>query len=123
MALAGWFLHGQPLIIAMMVLMFLFGLFMGTQRVVFGVLMAKVIPLSRRGRLQAWRNATGSLIAAALAYAAGKYIIKADLLGNGFSPPSRSRPSSPPAGSGPCSCCSRSPSRRACRRGRASGTG
>ena len=85
MALAGWFLHGQPLIIAMMVLMFLFGLFMGTQRVVFGVLMAKVIPLSRRGRLQAWRNATGSLIAAALAYAAGKYIIKADLFGNGYS--------------------------------------
>lgn len=85
MALAGWFLHGQPLVIAMMVLMFLFGLFMGTQRVVFGVLMAKVIPLSRRGRLQAWRNATGSLIAAALAYAAGKYIIKADLFGNGYS--------------------------------------
>ena len=85
MALAGWFLHGQPLIIAMMVLMFLFGLFMGTQRVVFGFLMAKVIPLSRRGRLQAWRNATGSLIAAGLAYAAGKYIIKADLFGNGYS--------------------------------------
>ena len=85
MALAGWFLHGQPLIIAMMALMFLFGLFMGTQRVVFGFLMAKVIPLSRRGRLQAWRNATGSLIAAALAYAAGKYIIKADLFGNGYS--------------------------------------
>ncbi len=85
MALAGWFLHGQPLIYAMMALMFLFGLFMGTQRVVFGFLMAKVIPLSRRGRLQAWRNATGSLIAAALAYAAGKYIIKANLFGNGYS--------------------------------------
>jgi MFS family permease len=69
----------------MMAFMFLFGLFMGTQRVVFGLLMAKVIPLSRRGRLQAWRNATGGLIAAALAYAAGKYIIKADLFGNGYS--------------------------------------
>ena len=85
MALAGWFLHGQPLIYAMMALMFLFGLFMGTQRVVFGFLMGKVIPLSRRGRLQAWRNATGSLIAAVLAYAAGKYIIKANLFGNGYS--------------------------------------
>jgi MFS family permease len=85
MALAGWFLKGQPLIVAMMVFMFLFGLFMGTQRVVFGLLMAKVIPLSRRGRLQAWRNATGGLIAAALAYAAGKYIIKANLFGNGYS--------------------------------------
>jgi MFS family permease len=85
MAVAGWLLHGQPLVVAMMVFMFLFGLFMGTQRVVFGLLMAKVIPLSRRGRLQAWRNATGGLIAAALAYAAGKYIIKANLFGNGYS--------------------------------------
>ena len=85
MALAGWFLKGQPLVIAMMVLMFLFGLFMGTQRVVFGALMAKVIPLSRRGRLQAWRNATGGLIAAVLAWVAGKYIIQANVLGNGYS--------------------------------------
>jgi MFS family permease len=85
MAAAGWLLHGQSLIVAMMAFMFLFGLFMGTQRVVFGLLMAKVIPLSRRGRLQAWRNATGGLIAAALAYAAGKYIIKANLFGNGYS--------------------------------------
>lgn len=84
MALAGWFLSGQPLIVAMMVCMFLFGLFMGTQRVVFGLLMAKVIPLSRRGRLQAWRNATGGLIAAALAWAAGKYLIEGNVLGNGY---------------------------------------
>lgn len=84
MALAGWFLSGQPLIIAMMVCMFLFGLFMGTQRVVFGLLMAKVIPLSRRGRLQAWRNATGGLIAAALAWAAGKYLIEGNVFGNGY---------------------------------------
>jgi MFS family permease len=85
MAAAGWLLKGQSLIIAMMVFMFLFGLFMGTQRVVFGLLMAKVIPLSRRGRLQAWRNATGGLIAAVLAYVSGKYLIEADVLGNGYS--------------------------------------
>lgn len=84
MALAGWFLKGQSLIVTMMVLMFLFGLFMGTQRVVFGLLMAKVIPLSRRGRLQAWRNATGGLIAAALAWAAGKYLIEGNVFGNGY---------------------------------------
>ena len=84
MALAGWFLKGQSLIVAMMALMFLFGLFMGTQRVVFGLLMAKVIPLSRRGRLQAWRNATGGLIAAVLAWAAGKYLIQGNVLGNGY---------------------------------------
>ena len=84
MALAGWFLSGQTLIVTMMALMFLFGLFMGTQRVVFGLLMAKVIPLSRRGRLQAWRNATGGLIAAALAWAAGKYLIQGNVFGNGY---------------------------------------
>ncbi|CAN7251949.1 MFS transporter [Phenylobacterium sp. LjRoot164] len=84
MALAGWFLKGQSLVVTMMVLMFLFGLFMGTQRVVFGLLMAKVIPLSRRGRLQAWRNATGGLIAAALAWAAGKYLIEGNVFGNGY---------------------------------------
>lgn len=84
MALAGWFMSGQPLVVAMLLFMFLFGLFMGAQRVVFGLLMAKVIPLSRRGRLQAWRNATGGLIAAVLAWAAGKYLIAGNVLGNGY---------------------------------------
>ncbi|HEY9235770.1 MULTISPECIES: MFS transporter [Phenylobacterium] len=84
MALAGWFMSGQPLVWAMLLFMFLFGLFMGAQRVVFGLLMAKVIPLSRRGRLQAWRNATGGLIAAVLAWAAGKYLIAGNVLGNGY---------------------------------------
>lgn len=85
MALAGWFLQGQSLVYAMLALLFLFGVFMGAQRVVFGMLMAKVIPLSRRGRLQAWRNATGGLIAAVLAWAAGKYIIEPDMFGHGYS--------------------------------------
>jgi MFS family permease len=85
MALAGWFLSGQSQIIAIIGFMFLFGLFMGTQRVVFSMLLAKVIPISRRGRLQAWRNATGGLIAAGLAYLAGRYFIDANLFGNGYS--------------------------------------
>ena len=85
MALAGWFLSGQSRVVAIIGFMFLFGLFMGTQRVVFSMLLAKVIPISRRGRLQAWRNATGGLIAAALAYFAGRYFIEADLFGNGYS--------------------------------------
>lgn len=85
MAVAGWLLSGQPLVIALLFFMFMFGLFMGTQRVVFSILMSKVIPISRRGRLQAWRNATGGVIAAALAYIAGKYFIDADLFGNGYS--------------------------------------
>lgn len=84
MALSGWFLQGQPLVFAILAFMFLFGLFMGTQRVVFSLLMAKVIPIGRRGRLQAWRNATGGLIAAALSYFAGRYFIGANITGNGY---------------------------------------
>jgi MFS family permease len=85
MAIAGWMLKGQSLVVALLTCMFLFGLFMGAQRVVFSMLMAKVIPISRRGRLQAWRNATGGLIAAVLAYFAGKYFIDTNLFGNGYS--------------------------------------
>lgn len=85
MALVGWFLKGQPLVIALLVFIFLFGVFMGAQRVAFSLLISKVIPISRRGRLQAWRNATGGLIAAALAYVAGKYLIGGNAFGNGYS--------------------------------------
>jgi len=85
MALVGWFMKGQALVGALLVFIFLFGLFMGAQRVAFSILISKVIPISRRGRLQAWRNATGGLIAAVLSYFAGKYIIGANLFGNGYS--------------------------------------
>jgi MFS family permease len=84
-ALSGWFLKGQPLVWALLFFILMFGVFMGAQRVVFSLLMSKVIPLSRRGRLQAWRNATGGLIAAGLAYVAGQYIIGPNLWGNGYS--------------------------------------
>lgn len=85
MALSGWFLSGQPLVWALLFFILMFGVFMGAQRVVFSLLMSKVIPISRRGRLQAWRNATGGLIAAILAWVAGKYFIGPDLFGNGYS--------------------------------------
>jgi len=85
MALAGWFLSGQPLVWALLFFILMFGIFMGAQRVVFSLLMSKVIPISRRGRLQAWRNATGGAIAAVLAWVAGKYFIGPDLFGNGYS--------------------------------------
>ena len=85
MALAGWFLSGQPLVWALLFFILMFGIFMGAQRVVFSLLMSKVIPISRRGRLQAWRNATGGLIAAILAWVAGKYFIGPNLFGNGYS--------------------------------------
>ena len=85
MAIAGWLLKGVPLATALLVMMFFFGLFMGAQRVVFSLLIAKVIPISRRGRLQAWRNMTGSAIAAVLSYFAGRYFIGPNLFGNGYS--------------------------------------
>jgi len=84
-ALSGWFLKGQALVGALLFFILMFGIFMGAQRVVFSLLMSKVIPLSRRGRLQAWRNATGGLIAAGLAFVAGQYIIGPNLFGNGYS--------------------------------------
>lgn len=85
MAIVGWFLKGEPLVFALMVFIFLFGVFMGAQRVAFSLLLSKVIPISHRGRLQAWRNATGGLIAAVLSYVAGKYIIGTNAFGNGYS--------------------------------------
>ena len=83
-ALAGWFLpaHIQlPIIVA---LLFMMGAFSGMQRVAFQTLLAKVIPVSLRGRLQAWRNVTGGVIAATLAYFAGKLLIEKNVLGNGY---------------------------------------
>ena len=66
MAVAAWFLSGSVLAIAILFLLFAFGFFSGAQRVVFQLLLAKVIPISRRGRLQGFRNITGGLIAAVL---------------------------------------------------------
>lgn len=83
-ALGGWFLPANvqlPIIFAMLLV---FGLFNGLQRVAFNTLMAKVIPVTQRGRLQAWRNVVGGAIAAALAYVAGKYLIEGNALGNGY---------------------------------------
>lgn len=85
MAIAGWLLKGPALVAALLLMMMLFGLFMGAQRVVFSLLVAKVIPISRRGRLQAWRSMTGSGIAAVLSYFAGKYLIGHNVFGNGYS--------------------------------------
>jgi MFS family permease len=84
MGISGWLLKDQPLVIALLFFMLMFGIFMGAQRVVFNLLMSKVIPISRRGRLQAWRNATGGLIAAILAWVSGNYFIKPNLFGNGY---------------------------------------
>lgn len=86
MALAGWFLPmgGWPLTVITLALFFFLGIFSGSQRVAFQMLMAKVIPLDRRGRLQAYRNLTGGTIAAALSFFAGTWLINNNVWGNGY---------------------------------------
>ena len=84
LALAGWLLAGPLLVATTLLCLLVFGMSMGAQRVVFQTLMSKLIPLRRRGRLQAWRNATGGLVAAALGYLAGVHLIAGDVLGNGY---------------------------------------
>ncbi|MEJ0026837.1 MAG: MFS transporter [Rhizomicrobium sp.] len=84
-ALAGWFLGGTPLLVSVLVFLFLLGLFSGPQGVAFQFLLAKMIPIERRGRLQGWRNLSGGIVAAALSYFAGKYLVGGNVLGNGYS--------------------------------------
>jgi MFS family permease len=83
-ALVGFILHGYPLLIAVLMFLFLLGLFSGPQSVAFQLLLAKVIPIARRGRLQALRNITGGAIAAGLAWGAGRYLIQRNVFGNGY---------------------------------------
>jgi MFS family permease len=83
-ALAGYFASGSLLVALVLLFLFSLGLFSGAQRVAFQLLLAKVIPIARRGRLQAWRNTTGGLISAVLAYVAGRYLIEQRVWGNGY---------------------------------------
>jgi len=84
-ALAGWFLGGTPLLVSVLLFLFLLGLFSGPQGVAFQFLLAKMIPIERRGQLQGWRNLTGGVIAASLSYFAGKYLVGHNVFGNGYS--------------------------------------
>jgi MFS family permease len=85
MALVGYLLSGTPLLVAVIAFLFLLGLFSGPQGVAFQFLLAKMIPIRLRGRLQGWRNMTGGLIAAGLSYLAGKYLVGQNVWGNGYS--------------------------------------
>ena len=84
LAVVGWLLHGSALLASVMVFLFLLELFSGPQGVAFQFLLAKMIPISWRGRLQGWRNMTGGLIAALLSYFAGKYLVGHNFWGNGY---------------------------------------
>jgi MFS family permease len=83
-ALAGFVIHGPPLLLLSLVFLFLFGVFSGAQTVAFQLLLAKAIPTARRGKLQAYRNMTGGAIAAVLAWAAGRFLIQNNVFGNGY---------------------------------------
>ena len=84
LALTGYFLTGRPLLLATFACFLLLGFFSGAQRVAFQMLMSKLIPIRKRGRLQGYRNFAGGLIAAVLAWAAGNYLIADKWLGNGY---------------------------------------
>lgn len=83
-ALAGWFLTGSVLAGITILALLFFAYFSGAQRVVFQVLMAKVIPIEKRGQLQGYRNLVGGGIAALLSWWAGAYLIERNVLGNGY---------------------------------------
>jgi MFS family permease len=84
LALSGYFLGGWWLVAATLLFLMLLGLFNGMQRVAFQMVIAKLIPADRRGRLQGWRNLAGGIVAAILSFAAGKWLIDANALGNGY---------------------------------------
>ena len=84
LALTGYFLTGDTLLFATFACFLLLGFFTGAQRVAFQMLMSKLIPIRKRGRLQGYRNFAGGLIAAVLAWAAGNYLIADSWLGNGY---------------------------------------
>lgn len=84
LALAAWFLTDNALLVATFACFLLLGFFTGAQRVAFQMLMSKLIPIRKRGRLQGYRNFAGGLIAAVLAYVAGNYFIADAWLGNGY---------------------------------------
>ncbi|MXP31437.1 MFS transporter [Erythrobacter jejuensis] len=84
LALTAWFLEGPPLLLATLAIFLFLGFFQGAQRVAFQMLMAKLIPIAQRGRLQGVRNLLGGGIAAGLAWAAGTYFIEEEWFGNGY---------------------------------------
>lgn len=84
LAISGWFLTGSLALTLALLFLFLLGFFQGPQRVAFQLLLAKVIPIRLRGRLQAWRNLTGGLIAAVLSYFAGSWLVANHVFGNGY---------------------------------------
>jgi MFS family permease len=75
LALAGLFLSGDSALYAVMFSLGLFGLFAGMQAVVFQVLLAKVIPVTNRGKLMGFRNFLAGITTAVVAWFGGNYLV------------------------------------------------
>ncbi len=84
-ALAGLLLPHQWALLAIMLFLLLFGLFQGMQGVIFNVLMAKVIPVNKRGRLTGMRNFLAGIISAILAWLGAEYFLGAQPDAAGYS--------------------------------------
>jgi len=83
--LAGLLLSGTAALWAVMVFLALLGVFSGMQGVIFNVLMAKVIPVNKRGRLTGWRNFLAGIISAGVAWIAGSWFIGSEPTPAGYS--------------------------------------
>lgn len=84
-ALSGLLLPPQQALLAIFLFLTLLGLFQGMQGVIFNVLMAKVIPVSKRGRLTGLRNFLAGITAAAVAAAGGSLFLGAEPDARGYS--------------------------------------
>ncbi len=83
-ALAGLFLPTAWNLVAVFLLLGLFGFFLGIQGVVFNFLRAKTIPPERRGVLIGLRNVLSGICTSGVAYLGGRYLIETNALGNGY---------------------------------------
>lgn len=82
-ALAGFFLAGGWSVAAVCAFLGLFGFFLGMQGVVFNTLVAKVIPVERRGMLVGLRSFLSGVCAAAVG-GYGGWLVETRALGNGY---------------------------------------
>ena len=83
-ALAGFLLPPMANLIAISVFMTLFGFLLGMQGVVFNTLMAKVIPVERRGVLNGTRNALAGIVVFFVGGFGGAYLVEPNVWGNGY---------------------------------------
>jgi MFS family permease len=82
-ALAGFLLPREWNALAVCAFLGLFGFFLGMQGVIFNTLVAKVIPVERRGLLVGLRNALAGIVAAAVG-GFGGWLVETNALGNGY---------------------------------------